>query len=113
MEANEGDLQVVEINLNIMNEKQLDELFNPIKMFGGAVKLVLSQMFGGSSIPVNIKGSSNQVKSFTKAIAGEKRYIRSAAKYGLDNPRTYKDKYKLQGAIKKFERATGLKWPVK
>lgn len=113
MENNDGEIQAVEVNLNIMNEKQLDEFFNPLKMFGGAVKLILSQMFGGSSVPVNIRGSSTQVKNFTKALAGEKKYVQTAAKYGLDNPRTYKDKFKLKGAIKKFERSTGLKWPVK
>jgi hypothetical protein len=113
MEENTGDIQPIELNLNIMNEKQLDELFNPLVMFGGAVKSILGQMFGGSSVPVNIRGSSNQVKTFTRALAGEKKYIRTAAKYGLDNPRTYKDKFKLRGAIQKFERATGLKWPVK
>jgi len=113
MDENNGEIQSIDLNLNIMNEKQLDELFNPLVMLGGAVKSILGQMFGGSSVPVNIRGSSNQVKSFTRALAGEKKYIQTAAKYGLDDPRTYKNKYKLQGAIKKFERATGLKWPVK
>ena len=113
MEENTGDIQPIELNLNMMNEKQLDELFNPLAHFGGAVKLILKQMFGGSSIPVNVRGNSSQVKSFSKALGSEKKYIKTAAKYGLDNPRTYKDKFKLRGAIQKFERATGLKWPVK
>jgi len=113
MSENNGELQSIDLNLNMMNEEQLDELFNPLAHFGNGVKALLNQMFGGSSVPVNIRGSSNQVKSFTRALAGEKKYIQSAAKYGLDNPRTYKNKFKLQGAIKKFERATGLKWPVK
>lgn len=113
MENENKEIQPIELNLNMMNEKQLDELFNPIHHFGGAVKSILGMMFGGSSVPVNIRGSSSQVKSFTKALGGEKKYIQTAAKYGLDNPRTYKSKYTLQSAIKKFERATGLKWPVK
>lgn len=110
---NKGDIQEIEINLNIMNEEQLDELFNPLQHFAGGVKMMLRHMFGGSSVPVKVRGSSNQVKTFTKTLAGEKKYIKTAAKYGLDNPRTYKDKFRLKGAIKKFERATGLKWPVK
>jgi hypothetical protein len=113
VEEEQGELQEIEINLNMMNEKQLDELFNPFVMFGGAVKTIMRQMFGTKVFPVKISGSKNQVSAFAKAIAGEKKYIKTAAKYGLDNPRTYKDKYKLKTAISKFERATGLKWPVK
>jgi hypothetical protein len=112
MEVNEGEIQPIELNLNMANEKTLNE-FNPFTMFGSAVKLILKGMFGGSSIPVNIRGNSRQVNSFAKTLASEKKYVQTAAKYGLDNPRTYKDKFKLNGAIKKFERATGLKWPVK
>ena len=116
MDENNGELQSIEINLNMMNEEQeqLDELFNPLAAFGNKVKVILKQMFGGgSSVPVNIRGTSSQVRNFTRTLGNEKSYIQNAAKYGLDNPRTYRSKFKLQGVIKKFEIATGLKRPVK
>ena len=37
----------------------------------------------------------------------------SAKKFGLDDPRTYKSKTKLDKAIKDFEKTTGLVWPFK
>lgn len=113
MEKPDGEMQVVEIDLTEKGNEKLDEFMSPSVMLGGKIELLLKMMFGGGSIPVNIKGNRRQVNSFTKALAGEKKYIRSAAKYGLDNPRTYKDKYKLRSAVNKFERATGLKWPFK
>ena len=43
----------------------------------------------------------------------EKRYMSSWKSNGLDSPITYKNKSKLNSAIAKFERSTGLKWPFK
>ena len=34
-------------------------------------------------------------------------------KYGLNNPATYRSRYRLDGAVKSFERDTGLIWPFK
>lgn len=96
-----------------MNEERLDEFLNPFLMFRSAVRLILRAFFGGTAIPVKIKGSKKQVKDFARAISREKKYIETAAKHGLDNPKTYKDKYKLRSAVKKFERSTKLKWPFK
>jgi len=46
-------------------------------------------------------------------LAGEKRYLSSMSQYGLDNPRTFKDRFKLDRAVKSFEKDTGLVWPFK
>jgi hypothetical protein len=34
-------------------------------------------------------------------------------KYGLDDPMTYKQKAKLDVAIKRFEREAGINWPIR
>jgi hypothetical protein len=53
------------------------------------------------------------MKSFTTALASEKRYFDSYVRFGLNDPRTYKDRSKLQSSISQFERDTGIKWPFK
>ena len=73
----------------------------------------MGTMFGGASIPVQVKGSQNQVRDFARVIGREKKYLSNYKKYGLDNPQTYKSKFSLDSAVKKFERSTGLKWPFK
>ena len=70
-------------------------------------------MFGGARIPVEVKGSKSEVKAFARALGREKRYMDSIKKFCLYNPKTYKDKLKLNKAIKDFTRKTKLKWPFK
>jgi len=108
---NDKDLQPIEIDLTVGEDGEISESF--LRAFGLHVQWLMKAMFGGSSLPVNIKGSSRQIKDFAKALGSEKKYIKTAAKYGLDNPRTYKDKFKLRNMIKKFEASTKLKWPFK
>lgn len=105
----------VEIDLEEMkkNEDMLNESF--LQMYGTVIELILKQMFG---IPFfgpssRIKGKPADVKAFARAVGNEKRYIEAAKKYGLDNPRTYKQKSKLNKAVKAFELKTGIKWPFK
>ena len=43
----------------------------------------------------------------------ERDYYKVYKKYGLDNPKTYRSKYRLKRAIHDFERKTGMKWPLK
>ena len=106
------DLQPIEIDLNAANRGEVSESW--LAMFGSSVKMLMRSMFGSSSsLPVNIKGNTQQVSDFARAMGGEKKYIKTAAKYGLDDPRTYKDKFSLRKNIRKFEGSTGLKWPFK
>ena len=97
----EDKLTEIVIDLNKLKENRLD------------VKNILNRMFGGSSIPVSVKGSPREVDAFAKAIGNEKRYIETAKAHGLEDPRTYKDKSKLKKATNAFERITGIKWPFK
>jgi hypothetical protein len=103
--------KIVEIVIDLSPENRLDESW--LRMFGFWTKQVLGAMFGGAKIPVKIKGSKSDVEGFAKALGREKRYMDSLKKYGLNNPKTYKDKLKLNKAIKEFTRKTGLKWPFK
>ena len=90
----------------------LDESW--LRMFGFWTKLILRKMFGEDlGIPVKLKGKKRDVESFYKALVKEKTYLKTYKKYGLDDPRTYKTRYKLESAVSDFERKTGLKWPFK
>lgn len=93
-------------------KEQLNESW--LRMFGGVVKTILRQMFGDVNLPTaKIRGSKRDVRSFGRALKSEKDYMTSFSKYGLDDPKTYDNKYKLDKAIKNFEKETGIKWPFK
>ena len=111
MHLKEDKLAEIVIDLDELKKKRLDESF--LAMFGHHIKTILNRMFGGVSIPVSVKGDPREVSAFANAIGKEKKYIDAAKKYGLEDPRTYKDKSKLKKATNAFERVTGIKWPFK
>jgi hypothetical protein len=111
MQEEKRDLQELEINLNAMENDRVDESF--LRMFGTAIKSIMGTMFGGPSVPFTVRGTQGQVKDFARVLGREKKYLDNYRKFGLDNAQTYKSKYSLDAAIKKFERATRLKWPFK
>jgi hypothetical protein len=108
MENNEQKEIVIDFSVE---GKHLNESF--LGLFGFGVKQILKYVFGETAVPVTVRGSNSDVKSFANTISREKKYIESIKKHGLDNPKTFKNKSLLKTAISKFERATGLKWPVK
>tara|TARA_R110000824_G_scaffold89700_1_gene219681 strand:- start:392 stop:739 length:348 start_codon:yes stop_codon:yes gene_type:complete len=111
-QLNEDHITEYVIDFSELRENKLDESF--LRMFGNITKWLLKSMFGGEThIPVSVRGSRSEVNSFAKAIGSEKRYLDAYKKYGLDDPRTHKSKSMLRGAVDKFTRATGLKWPFK
>ena len=105
----EKEIVPIEIDLGGARRGAVDESF--LAMMGGAIEWIMGSMFGGTNPPVKVTGTRSEVKSFTKAMGKEKRYVEAAAKYGLNDPRTYKNKYELRKAISGFEKTTGLKWP--
>ena len=105
------ELQEIEIDLNAVAKGSVNESY--LRMFGWAIKSIMNSMFGGSRIPVTVKGSQSQVRDFARVLGKEKKYLENYKKFGLDNPQTYKSRYSLDSAVKKFERGTGLKWPFK
>jgi hypothetical protein len=84
-----------------------------LTQMGAKIKFMISAMFGGSPINAMLRGNRREIQSFTDTITKEKKYMDAYMRYGLDNPKTHKSRYALQGAIAKFERATKLKWPFK
>ena len=109
MEENENDL--TEIVIDFTQKDTMNESF--LKMMGFGIKAILNRMFGGSAMPVSVRGSPGDVKSFARTLGSERRYMDAYRKYGLDNPRTYKSKSQLERATKDFSRKTGVKWPFK
>ena len=108
-ELHEEELSPIVIDLT--NGDKLDESW--LRMLGFGVKSILSHMFGGDSVPVNLVGNRSDVAAFTKTIGREKRYMDSIRQYGLNNPKTFKNKSMLSRAVSSFTRKTGLKWPFK
>jgi hypothetical protein len=107
-----SDLTSRVIDLTAAKRGEINESW--LTMFGSAIKLVLQRMFGNDiGIPIQVKGSPNDVAAFANTVQREKKYMEALRDYGLNNPRTYRSKAELQSSITKFERATGLKWPFK
>ena len=119
IDPEQGDASQVEddglvpivLDLGSSRRGELDESF--LHMFGSAIKAIMGRMFGGSTVPVKIKGTRSEVDSFTKVLHSEKKYLSNWQDLGLDNPATYKSKFKLDTAIKQFERKTGITYPFK
>jgi len=109
--SDEQEIVSVEIDLGVNRRDEVNESW--LRMFGGAIKMILKGMFGGDIIPPNVivRGTKSEIQSFANALQKEKRYIEAYNKYGLNDPRTYRSKSVLKGAVSKFERATGIKWP--
>ena len=105
-------MQSLEINLGANREGKLNEAL--LAHFGSLTKMLLRRMFGFDlSIPVNLVGNKSEIDSFGRALSSEKRYMDSYMRNGLNSPETFRTKAELSGAVRKFERTTGLKWPFK
>ena len=108
---NEEQLVSIEIDLDKLKENQLNESF--LAMFGSTIKIILQTMFGGPYVNTILRGRRSDVDAFARTLGREKNYLQSVTKNGLDNPATFKNKSKLEMAIKNFEAETGLVWPFK
>jgi len=96
--------------LDLTNEnKPINESF--LRIFGYFLRSVLGKIFGLNNIDFKIRGEKSKVESFVKAVSREASYMKAVEKHGLKNPTTYKNKSKLNSAIKSFEKETGIKWP--
>jgi hypothetical protein len=106
---NEDKLEPIIIDLT--NGNNLNESW--YRMFGTWIKLFLGHMFNLNRYNFKVKGTRKQLDSFAKTLKAEKRYMDAFKKAGLNNPRTIKNKSLLNKAVSKFEKATGIKWPLK
>ena len=111
MNGNDKDLSplVVDFSKAKTEEGRLDESW--WLTFGAILRWIMPSLYRGSVLPLTVKGSPAEVKSFADVLSKEKRYLESWKNYGLDTPSTYRDKGKLDRAISTFQRVTGLKWP--
>ena len=102
----EDELKELVFDLGAYRKGKLDE--NILHVFAAWIQYLLSKMFKGRRIPVKVKGTRIEIQRFTDSLVNEKRYMEYIKKYGLDDPMTYKQKSKLDIAIKRFER--GYHW---
>jgi|TARA_R100001480_G_scaffold153822_2_gene157606 hypothetical protein len=100
------------LDLTALREEQLLNE-NILNVFAAWIQYLLSKMYKGRRIPVRVRGNKIEVERFTDTLVNEKRYMDYIKKYGLDDPMTYKQKSKLDIAIKRFEREAGINWPIR
>lgn len=96
------------IDLMAINEVPLS-----MHQLGAQFRRLMNVLMTGTYYPVKVKGNSMQIDRFVRALSAEKDYITAYNKYGLNNPATYRSKYRLDGAVQKFQKDTGLVWPFK
>jgi len=108
-ELNEDEIS--EIVIDFTKGSEMNEDWSAWMGYG--IKNILKRMFGGTGMPVSVKGSRSQIQNFAGALGKEKKYMDQAMKYGLDNPRTYRSKSELDRAVRKFKRFTGIDWPMR
>jgi len=107
-----SDEQKLVLDFGKSKRGQLDESMTDL--MGCAIEEIMKRLFGSSlPIPVLVKGTMQQIESFTKALANEKKYMDAIQKYGLDNEQTYKSRSQLESAVSGFENQTSIKWPFK
>ena len=112
---NDKSLSPIVVNLNVMKEGNLNESF--LTMFGGAIEMLLTRMFGGTDVTAprwaSVRGTPSQIASFGDALSREKNYMEPFMKHGLNDPRSFRSRHELEKAVAAFEKETGLKWPFK
>ena len=111
MKINEDKIAPIIIDLSVAKKGELNESF--LRMFGGAIKMMLRRMFGQVDMPMMVKGTESEISAFADVLGKEKKYMEAYTDLGLNNPATYKSRYKLDDAIKSFEGKTGITWPFK
>jgi hypothetical protein len=108
----EDQLEPEVLDLGVARRGELDEVL--LRRFGMIVKHVLDRVFGNRhGRTVKVRGTRKEIDAFLNTIGGEKRYMDSYVRYGLDDPRTLSNRHSLEKSVRGFEKETGLKWPIK
>lgn len=94
------------IDFTSLNETNMNQM-------AAQVQRLMNIIMTGTYYPAEIRGTPMQLDRFSRALAAEKDYVIAYNKYGLNSPSTYRNRYKLDSAVNKFERDTGLVWPFK
>lgn len=107
--------EVYHIDLEELKEGVLNE--SAYTQFGSVVKMWIQTLLGGrpfhTAPKFKLSGSRGDMKAFMSALGSQTKYIKAASALGLDDPRTFMNKSKFQTALRKFERQTGITWPVR
>ena len=112
MEKNNDLFQEDIIDLGAHRRGEINETM--LYSFGSAIKTMIRWIFGENVFfPSQIKGTQSEVNNFLRTLSAEKNYMQSYKRYGLADKRTYNNRYKLDRAVRDFERETKLKWPFK
>jgi len=108
-------LKDIHIDLESMKGDKLNES-SVIKM-AAQLKYLLYHLMGpidyNMGRNVRVTGSKSDLKAFQNAISKEKKYMDAYLKHGLNDPRVLNNRMKLDKAVYKFEKETGIKWPLK
>jgi hypothetical protein len=112
-EKDDNSIAPMEIDLNAAKSGELDEKM--LRQLGFGIEWTLRQMFhdGAPIGNTNVTGTPAQIAAFAAALGNEKNYIDAFNRFGLGDPKTFERKWKLDQSIRRFEMATGLKWPFK
>tara|TARA_Y100001963_G_scaffold144484_1_gene216659 strand:- start:374 stop:712 length:339 start_codon:yes stop_codon:yes gene_type:complete len=108
---NEDKISEVTIDFSKIRDKRIDESY--LTQLGTVVGYALEKMFAGAGTLLNVRGTNAEIGAFLTALTAEKNYLQKFMQYGLGDKKTYESRYKLDSAVKNFERETGLKWPMK
>ena len=109
---NEGKISEITIDFSKIRGKKINESY--LTQLGTVVGYALEKMLAGvSGNLLSVRGSNAEITAFLATLAAEKNYLQSFMKHGLGDQKTYNSRYKLESAIKMFERETNLKWPIK
>tara|TARA_R110000824_G_scaffold3394_6_gene16165 strand:- start:748 stop:1083 length:336 start_codon:yes stop_codon:yes gene_type:complete len=111
MDVEEQEISTLDIDLGVARRGELNEDY--LGQFGAAVGMVMKAITQGYKVPLSVRGTASEIRSFADVLSKEKGYMLSFNNHGLNDKRTYSSKYKLDKAVKDFEKSTGLKWPFK
>lgn len=103
------------IIINLSDYKMLNETSSLVSL-GAQIKQMLYAMFAGPGDSIKnflVKGNKSDLALFGSALFAEKNYMESYLKYGLNDPNVLNNRYRLEIAVRNFERDTGIKWPFK
>lgn len=106
----------IEINLDALKKNTLNESY--VAQFAAKLQYLLARvfappLFSSDSPTVRITGTRGDLSNFTNVVSREKKYMDSYLKHGLGDPKVLNDRIALEKAVFRFERDTGLKWPIK
>ena len=82
--------------------------------FAQKVKNLLHDLLNNKNPKITFKGKvdPNVVKQFTTTILKEKEVIVLASEYEIDAPIVVRNRQQLDAEIEKFEKMSGIKWPL-